>query len=267
VRTSGEAYSLFETNIAYTRGMRSLLSCIVAVVALSVPSGAAAVNPPSLKEACGATSGLAARPVWLTTSDGVRLYAVTAGRGSTAIVMAHEGGSTLCGSLPYAATLVRAGLRAIAFDFRDYGLSGRSGRHGLLLGNDLGAAAAYARATRAKHVFLMGASMGGAAVVQNTASLQVAGRISLSGTRLWAGYGINAPLSLPRIRAPFVYLGSRNDGRAPLSEARGIVQRIGARDKRGVFYAGSFHGWSLVDGAPFAARARALVLTWIRSHS
>jgi len=244
--------------------MRSLLACVVTVLAFGVPGGAVAADPPSLKEACAATSGLAARPVWLTTSDGVRLYAVTAGRGSTAIVMAHEGGSTLCGSLPYAATLVRAGLRVIAFDFRDYG---RSGRHGLLLGNDLAAAAAYARATGAKHVFLMGASMGGAAVVQNTASLQVAGRISLSGTRLWEGYGINAPLSLPRIHAPFLYLGSRDDARAPLTEARGTVQRIGARDKRGVFYAGSFHGWSLVDGAPFAARARALVLKWIRSHS
>jgi hypothetical protein len=111
-----KAYSLFETNIAYTRGMRSLLCCIVVVVALGVSSGAAAVNPPSLKEACGATSGLAARPVWLTTSDGVRLYTATAGGGSTAIVLAHEGGSTLCGALPYAATLVRAGLRVIAFD-------------------------------------------------------------------------------------------------------------------------------------------------------
>jgi len=148
VRTSRRsACSLVETNIAYTRSVRNLLACVVAVVALGVPSGAAAANPPSLKEACGATSSLVARPVWLTTSDGVRLYAVTAGGGSTVIVMAHEGGSTLCGSLPYAATLVRAGLRVIAFDFREYGLSGRSGRHGLLLGNDLAAAAAHARAT------------------------------------------------------------------------------------------------------------------------
>jgi alpha-beta hydrolase superfamily lysophospholipase len=248
--------------------MRSFLCGVAIVAAVSVPSGSAAAEPPpTLKEACLSTSGLAAQSRWLTTSDGVRLYAVTAGRGSTVIVLAHEGGSTLCGSLTYAATLVRAGFRVLAFDFRDYGLSGRSGKHGLLLGNDLAAAVAHARAGGARRVFLTGASMGGAAVVQNTASLRVDGRISLSGTRLWQGYGINAPGSLARIRAPFLYLGSRDDSRAPLAEARGIVKRIGARDKRAVFYAGSFHGWSLVDGAPFAARARGLVLTWIRSHS
>jgi pimeloyl-ACP methyl ester carboxylesterase len=239
----------------------------MAIVALCVSGGAAAAEPPSLKEACGSTSGLTAQPAWLTTSDGVRLYAATAGRGPAAIVLAHEGGSNLCGWLPYAATLVRAGLRVLAFDFRDYGLSGHPPKNALLLGNDLAAAAAHARAEGAKHVFLMGASMGGAAVVQNTASLRVAGRISLSGTRLWQGYGINAPNSLPRIRAPFLYLGSRDDARAPLAEARAVVRRIGASDKRSVFYAGSFHGWNLVDGAPFAARTRALVLGWIRRHS
>jgi dienelactone hydrolase len=183
------------------------------------------------------------------------------------IVLAHQGGASLCGWLPYASTLVRAGLGVLAFDYRDYGLSGRPAKHWLLLGNDLAAAVARARATGAKRVFLMGASLGGAAVVQNTASLQVAGRISLSGTRLWPGYGINEPLSLPRIRAPFLYVGSRDDWRAPLKEARGILRRIGAHDKHGAFYPGSFHGWDLVDGASFAARARALVLTWIRDHS
>jgi dienelactone hydrolase len=247
--------------------MRSVVACGVLTVALCVPSGAAAADPPSLNRACSSTSGLAARSFWLRTSDGVRLYAVTAGRGSTVVVLAHEGGADLCGEMPYAATLVRAGLRVLAFDFRGYGPSGRSAKHWLLLGNDLAAAVANARATGAKRVFLMGASMGGAAVVQNTASLQVAGRISLSGTRLWQGYGINEPLSLSRIRAPFLYVGSRDDSRAPLREALGILDRIGARDKRSTFYPGSFHGWYLVDGAPFAARARALVLTWIRNHS
>jgi pimeloyl-ACP methyl ester carboxylesterase len=247
--------------------MRRFTACCVVGVALCIPGGATAADPPSLQQACGSTSGLAARSSWLKTSDGVRLYAVTAGRGSTVVVLAHAGGANLCGWMPYAATLVRTGLRVLAFDFRDYGLSGRPAKHWLLLGNDLAAAIARARVTGAKCVFLMGASMGGAAVVQNTSSLHVAGRISLSGTRLWQGYGINDPSSLPRIRAPFLYLGSRDDWRAPMKEALGILHRIGARDKRSAFYQGSFHGWDLVDGAPFAARARALVLTWIRNHS
>ncbi len=247
--------------------MRRFLVCLLLCVAASVPAGAAAVAPPSLEEACGSASGLSARSSWLQTSDGIRLFSITAGRGSTAVVLAHQGGGSLCGWVSYAKTLVRAGLRVVAFDFRGYGTSERPEKRSLLLGSDLAAAVAHARASGATHVFLLGASMGGAAVVQNTASLHVAGRISLSGTRLWTGYGINEPRSLPRIRAPFLYIGSRSDALAPLAEARAIVQRIGAHDKRGVFYAGSFHGWDLVDAAPFAARTRALVLAWIRSRS
>jgi hypothetical protein len=150
----------------------SFVTCGLVSVALCVSSSATAADPPSVEQACGSTSGLAAQSSWLRTSDGVRLYAVTAGRSPTVVVLAHAGGANLCGWLPYAATLVRAGLRVLAFDFRDYGLSGRPPKHWLLLGNDLAAAVVRARATGAKHVFLMGASMGGAAVVQNTAGLQ-----------------------------------------------------------------------------------------------
>jgi pimeloyl-ACP methyl ester carboxylesterase len=223
-------------------------------------------TPPTLAQACGSAAGLQARSSWLTTADGVRLYEIEAGRGATTIVLAHQGGSNLCDTLSYAKTLVAAGFRVLAFDFRGWGHSELPSRNRLALGRDLAAAVGRVRAGGAKHVFLAGASMGGAAVVQNTAGLQVDGRISFSGTRLWLGYGVNDPASLPRIRAPFLYVGSRDDPRAPLQEALGIFRRIGSHDKRTVLYAGSWHGWSLVDAAPFAARTRALVLAWIHAH-
>jgi dienelactone hydrolase len=109
--------------------------------------------------------------------------------------------------------------------------------------------------------------MGGAAIVQNTSALRVEGRISLSGTRLWPGFGINNPAGLARIRAPFLYVGSRDDWRAPLKEAHAIFRRVGAADKRIAFYPGSDHGWQLVDSARLAPKARSLVLRWIASHS
>jgi dienelactone hydrolase len=116
-------------------------------------------------------------------------------------------------------------------------------------------------------VFLAGASMGGAAVVENTSALRVDGRISLSGTRLWSGFGINNPKGLKRVHAPFLYLGTRHDWRAPVKEALGILRKIGARDKRAVFYPGSRHGWDLVENGRFGSSTRALVLKWIRSRS
>jgi len=102
--------------------------------------------------------------------------------------------------------------------------------------------------------------------VQNSAGLPLAGVVSLSGTRLWPGYGINRPG--PRtLRVPFLYVGSKSDWRAPLKEARTILREIGSRDKRGVFYRGSLHGWQLVQDASFAPKTRALILAWIRSRS
>jgi dienelactone hydrolase len=237
------------------------------VVAATTGGSAAADSPPTLAEACGSAYGLEAQPSWLMTRDGVRLYTIEAGGGSTAIILAHQGRSDLCDTLPYAAKLAPAGFRVLAFDFRGWGRSQSPSRNRLSLGRDLAAVVARAREEGVEHVFLIGASMGGAAIVQNTSALRVDGRVSLSGTRLWTGFGINNPNGLKRIRAPFLYLGTLHDWRAPVKEALGIFRRIGARDKRAVFYSGSLHGWNLVGNARYSAKARALVLTWIRTRS
>jgi len=163
-------------------------------------------------------SGFKAEPLWLETSDGVRLYAIEAGRGPTTVVLAHQGLSNLCDTIDYAKTLLASGLRIVAFDFRGNGLSQRPTQNALALGRDLAAAVARAHDNGAEHVFLIGASMGGAAAVQNSAGLPVAGIVSLSGTRLWSGFGINKP-GARALRAPLLYIGSRDDspplGRSP----------------------------------------------------
>jgi pimeloyl-ACP methyl ester carboxylesterase len=241
---------------------------VVATLAFASTSGARiAAEPPTLADACGSTAGLEAQTAWLTTSDGVRLYTAEAGTGSTAIVLSHQGRSDLCDTIPYATTLVAAGFRVFAFDFRGWGRSQSPSRHSLALGNDLAAMVERTRAKGAERVFLIGASMGGAAIVQNTSNLRVDGRISLSGTRLWNGYGINHPDRLRRIRAPFLYIGARDDWRAPLKEVRSILRRIGSHDKRAALYPGSDHGWALVDVGRLAASRRALILNWLRRRS
>jgi dienelactone hydrolase len=222
--------------------------------------------PPSLRSACGSSAGLAARPLWLTTSDHVRLYAIEAGKGAVAVVLAHQGRSDLCEELPYAKTLVSAGLRVLAFDFRGNGLSAEPARDALAYRRDFASAIKRLHTDGAQRVFLIGASMGGAAAVQNAGGLPLAGIVSLSGTRLWSGFGINKPG--PRaLRAPLLYIGTTNDWRAPLKEARGILRAAGAHDIHSVFYPGSLHGWELVQDAPFAAKARALILAWIHRHA
>jgi pimeloyl-ACP methyl ester carboxylesterase len=223
--------------------------------------------PPSLESVCSSSSDVRARPIWLTASDGIRLYGIEAGVGRTAVVLAHEGGADLCGWLPYVRTLQAAGLRVLAFDFRGYGSSDLPATATLALGRDLAGAVARVRSDGATDVFLMGASMGGAAVVQNSSGTRVSGRISLSGTRLWQGYGVNDPAGVRRISAPFLYIGSRDDSRAPATEAQSVIRNIGSADKRIVLYPGSTHGWDLVEQPPYGSRTSALILKWIRAHS
>lgn len=228
-------------------------------------SAATVGAPPTVEQAC--RENFRGQTFWAETSDGVRLYMLEAGTGPTTVVLAHGGGSNLCETLDFARQLVHAGYRIVAFDFRGDGISRYSEKHPLALGNDLAAAATQARARGAKQIFLVGSSMGGAAIVQNTSALHVTGRISLSGTRLWPGYGINDYAALQQIRDPFLYVGSREDSRAPLREALGIFRRIGAADKQKVFYRGGFHGWEILEDAPESKHARKLVLDWIAQHS
>jgi pimeloyl-ACP methyl ester carboxylesterase len=248
---------------------RVLLVLALALALLATATaGAAGDTPPTPGEACGAPADvLAARALWATTSDGVRLYMIEAGAGKTTVVLAHGGRSDLCETVGFASKLVAAGHRVLAFDFRGNGRSGSSDTHRLAYANDFAAAVAHARRTGAERVFLIGSSMGGAAIAQNTSTLDVDGRISLSGTRLWRGFGINNPAGLTKIQAPYLYVGARDDWRAPLSEALAIFRKIGARDKRTAIYPGSQHGWQLVEFARFAPRTRALVLAWLASHS
>jgi pimeloyl-ACP methyl ester carboxylesterase len=244
------------------------IACAAATSSAGQPSGPAAADaaPPPLASACGSASGVTAWAFWLTTDDRVRLYAIEAGDGSVGVLLAHQGGSDLCEELPYAKTLVDAGLRVLAFDFRGNGQSAQPGKNRLAYRRDFAAAIKRLRSDGARRIFLIGASMGGAAAVQNSGGLPLTGVVSLSGTRLWSGFGINRPG--PRaLRVPFLYVGSKSDWRAPLKEARTIVHNAGSRDKRSIFYRGSLHGWELVQDAPFAAKTRALILAWIRGHA
>jgi pimeloyl-ACP methyl ester carboxylesterase len=230
------------------------------------PQRAAGGVPPSLATACGSASGVSARALWLTTDDKVRLYAIEAGDGSRGVVLAHQGGSNLCEELPYAKTLLRAGWHVLAFDFRGNGQSTLPTENALAYRYDFAAAIKQLGTDGASDVFLIGASMGGAAAVQNSGGLPLGGVVSLSGTRLWPGYGVNKP-GPGALRVPFLYIGSRSDSRAPLGEARTIVHTAGSRDKRAIFHPGYLHGWDLVQDAPFAPKTRALILAWMRNHA
>jgi alpha-beta hydrolase superfamily lysophospholipase len=225
-------------------------------------------NPPTLAAECGDTPGLTAQPLWVTASDGTQLYAIEAGSGSTAVVLAHESPADLCGWAPYIPSLTAAGLRVLAFDFRGFGSSALpAGKPDRAYDRDLAAVVAKARADGAEHVFLMGASYGGAVGLTYAPALKLDGVISLSGETYLPSSTANALRSAPRLRVPLLIVGSRHDRYLPVRDAVTLLRRAGSRDKRTAFYPGGWHGWAIVENAPYAAKARALILAWIRARS
>lgn len=249
--------------------MLRALTIIALVLAVTTTAAArtAEDTPPTLEEACGSTNDLVARSFWLQTYDRVRLYAIEAGSGTTTVVLAHGYPSDVCETLTFAGKLVAGGYRVVAFDFRGEGRSQSPSKNPLAYGRDLAAAVAHARRTGAERVFLIGSSYGGAAVVHNTSTLRVDGRVSLSGTRFRRGFGFNNFRGLARIRAPFLYVGTRRDPYAPLKEALRVVRRIGASDKRAAIYPGGDHGWLLTTHGRYASQSFALLLRWIQRRS
>jgi pimeloyl-ACP methyl ester carboxylesterase len=218
---------------------------------------------------CGAPpGGLNVATEWLRTSDGVRLWAATAGQGDTTLVLAHEsGGAGLCGWLPAMAKLSKDDIHTVAFDFRGVSPSDIPRAEAKFddLAPDLQAAI---DAAGTKHVFLMGASMGGAASMANAWQLKgLDGLVNLSGEQSIPLRHLDAIGNIGKLRVPFLVIASKDDGYLTGAQARQLVARAGSADKKAVVFPGTNHGWDLLDVAPFRARVYATLLGWLRSHS
>lgn len=251
--------------------MRLLSLLCVAVVAGGLVAAAAGRETGELlplASKCGSTHGVSSAPFWLRAEDGVRLYAIEAGSGDVGVVLAHESPADLCGWLPYVASLERAGVRVLAFDFRGFGDSQRpaSTRAFLAYDRDFRAAVARLQSDGAEKVFLIGASFGGAAALTYAPGLRLAGVVSFSGETHIPGTGLNGLAAIPRLEAPLLIVGSRHDRYLSVADALRLLRRAGSHDKRTALYPGGYHGWDLVEDAPYAAKVRALVLAWLRAH-
>jgi pimeloyl-ACP methyl ester carboxylesterase len=255
--------------IGCVRGVARFVVGALLAVSLLAPGGqAAAATPPALESKCGDTSGVDASPFYVRTSDGVELYSIEAGTGQTAIVLVHESPANLCGWLPYIPSLTAAGFRVLAFDLRGFSDSTLPASvPARAYDRDLAAEVARARADGAKRVFLVGASYGGAVSLTYGPRLPVDGVISLSGETYLPSRSANPLASASRLKVPVLIVGSRHDRYLPVKSALTLLRRTAAKDKRTAFYPGGWHGWSIVETAPYAASARALISAWIRVRS
>ena len=230
---------------------------------------------PSLSSRCGG-SHVAATVGWFRASDGVLLDGAALGTGKTGVVLAHESPADLCGWVPFAQKLSRAGFRVLLFDHRHFGFSAsptdpaKAGR----FTPDLEGAASELEREGADKVFLMGASFGGVTsmVAGSRLGSKIAGVVSASGeASLPNRFGesqaeLDALGAVPNLRAPFLIVGSREDGYLPPSDAKELIQRAGSAHKRLVLFPGDFHGWDLFSVSPDHARATAVVIHFLKTY-
>jgi dienelactone hydrolase len=204
---------------------------------------------------CG-TAATKATLVRFQAADGTSLDGVLVGSGPAGVVLAHQYPSDLCGFWPFADYLAKRGLRAFAIDLRCFGRSAcpEGDARGRVV-DDIAAAAAELRRRGTTRVALVGASMGGAAVLIAGTRVQppVAAVVSLSGeadpTNLVGGIPLHAGTAVKQLTVPTMFVVATNDTYASVADTREMYQAVKSGGKRLEVLSGSFdglHGWQLL---------------------
>jgi dienelactone hydrolase len=191
-------------------------------------------------------------------APGERLPAVVLGRGGPiGVVFANQSASLACGWLPYARDVARGGVRSLLFD---YAVASRE--------DEVLAAARWLRSQGAKRVVLVGASIGGRAVVTAAARAgprEVDGVVSLSGERI-LGAQRDLLVDARRLRVAALWVSSENDGYTKFAAETRQLHRAApghARPDRLLVVGGDDHGIDLLTGAQ-ARRVVPAVTRFIR---
>jgi pimeloyl-ACP methyl ester carboxylesterase len=196
-------------------------------------------------------------------ADRTRLAGYRLGRGTTAVVLAHQSRGDACQWVGYARRLASRGYTVIALDFRGYGDSqDRGGRARFRIAADVAAAAKVARARGAKKVFAVGASMGGTAVLVagvNTRPL-LNGVVNLSGPAAFVS--IDALRLVPKLTVPVLYVVGQQDADFAI-DAQKLYEATGSTDKAINVLPVGDHGVDLMRSDP---QARSLVESFLSTH-
>jgi DNA-binding PadR family transcriptional regulator/dienelactone hydrolase len=241
------ALARVEATLAWAAEARALLAGVTAVLLLAV----LAATPPSGRALDGCTPK--AGDVSFRAADGIRLAGHVWGSGDVGVVLAHQSDGSVCEWRGYAARLARLGYRVLALDFRGYGESqSASFLASNRQGGDVAAAVRYLRGHGAKRVLLVGASLGGSAVIQAGANVRphVDGVVAVSA----ADYLLDAPRSAARLTVPVLYVAGKLDGELA-REARHLYSLTPSRAKSILIADSGWHGTQLVAESP-VVRAR-----------
>ncbi len=175
--------------------------------------------------------------------------ALMLGDGDAGVVLSNESGNSLCDWVSFAEALEDDGFRVLLYDYR----YGRADAH-------IAPAVAELRRRGAKHVAIIGASLGGGAtiVAGSRPGTDVDTLVSLSGETFI--HGVNQ--AVPRLRRPVFFVAAERDQYGAGTDARTMYKEAPARDKKLLVIPGTRHGVAMLDEKD----VREALLDWLRSH-
>jgi dienelactone hydrolase len=226
---------------------------------------------------CGAPKTKATL-VRFTAADGTSLDGVMVGSGPVGVVLAHEYQADLCNAWPFADHLAKRGLRAFAVDLRCFGLSAcPQGDAAGRVVDDLLAAVAELRGRGVTRVALVGASMGGSAVLIAATRVQppVDVVVELSGQAdltSQLGIPLDAAAAVAQLAVPAMFVVANNDAYTSVEETRAMYQAAKTADKRLEVLPSKFngmHGWGMLTDVSSGgvSSAATTVVEFVAAHT
>ncbi len=184
------------------------------------------------------------------------------GSGRTGVILSHMRPADQTSWYPFALRLAGTGdYTVLTFDFRGYG-SSTGDKEFDRVDTDLMAALRYMQGDLGlDRIFLVGASMGGTAALLVSASEPVAGVVSISAP---AQYQLlDALATLPRIRAPKLFITSEDDVPAQRSQEQFWAEASNPKEQE--IYPGDAHGTDIL-ASPIGPQVEQRLLDFLTSH-
>jgi pimeloyl-ACP methyl ester carboxylesterase len=208
-----------------------------AASAATAPSTSTSQTPvPGAAAPCLSADEVQVGQVTFTVADGTPVKGLMLGQGLTGVVLAHQAGEDLCQWKPYASALARRGYRVLVPNLST------------TTDQVVVAAAALLRARGSVTVALIGASMGGTAVLAATRQIRppVAAVVSLSAPQAYNG--VEAMPAVRTMTVPVLFAASQGDT-SFADDARALYAATPGSGRQLVIVDGDAHGVELMTPA------------------
>ena len=183
--------------------------------------------------------------VTFTTEDGIEISGTVHGTGNRWVILSHMYPTDQTSWSDFARELAAKGYIVLTYDFRGYGKSGGS-KDIPNIHKDLEATLNFVRQYDGEKVFLIGASMGGAASLIVASKEEVDGVICFSSDVEFMG--LSAAYNVKDIKCPKLFMASQGDVSA--ANAANQFFEDSSKSKYLVILNGSAHGTFIFQEEP-----------------